>query len=46
MDSLVTTDWLADHLGDPAVKILDLKKEFSRLSDEYNIDIRFEAVIS
>jgi glycine cleavage system transcriptional repressor len=30
----------------PAVKILDLKKEFSRLSDEYNIDIRFEAVIS
>jgi len=30
----------------PTVKILDLKKEFSRLSDEYNIDIRFEAVIS
>jgi glycine cleavage system transcriptional repressor len=30
----------------PAVKILDLKKEFSRLSDDYNIDIRFEAVIS
>jgi glycine cleavage system transcriptional repressor len=30
----------------PAVKIADLKKEFSRISDEYNIDIRFDAVIS
>ena len=30
----------------PAVKILDLKNEFSRISDEYNIDIRFDAVIS
>ena len=29
----------------PAVKIIDLKKEFSRISDEYNIDIRFDAVI-
>ncbi len=29
----------------PGVKILDLKKEFSRISDEYNIDIRFNAVI-
>jgi glycine cleavage system transcriptional repressor len=30
----------------PSVKIHDLKKEFSRLSDDYNIDIRFEAVVS
>ncbi|HNY64101.1 MAG TPA: ACT domain-containing protein [Deltaproteobacteria bacterium] len=30
----------------PSVKILDLKNEFTRLSNEYNIDIRFEAVIS
>ncbi|MBN1380958.1 MAG: ACT domain-containing protein [Deltaproteobacteria bacterium] len=29
----------------PTVKIIDLKKEFSRISDEYNIDIRFDAVI-
>ncbi len=30
----------------PAVKILDLKNDFNRISDEYNIDIRFDAVIS
>ncbi len=30
----------------PAVKILDLKNDFSRISDEYNIDIRFDAVIT
>jgi glycine cleavage system transcriptional repressor len=30
----------------PAVKIIDLKNDFSRISDEYNIDIRFSAVIS
>ncbi len=29
-----------------AVKILDLKNDFNRISDEYNIDIRFDAVIS
>ncbi|MCU0581325.1 MAG: ACT domain-containing protein [Syntrophales bacterium] len=29
----------------PAVKIIDLKNTFNRISDEYNIDIRFEAVI-
>jgi glycine cleavage system transcriptional repressor len=29
----------------PGVKIIDLKREFSRISDEYNIDIRFDAVI-
>lgn len=29
----------------PAVKIIDLKREISRISDEYNIDIRFDAVI-
>lgn len=29
----------------PAVKILDLKNEFCKISDEYNIDIRFDAVI-
>ncbi|HPJ97630.1 MAG TPA: ACT domain-containing protein [Syntrophales bacterium] len=29
----------------PAVKIIDLKNIFNRISDEYNIDIRFEAVI-
>jgi glycine cleavage system transcriptional repressor len=30
----------------PAVKILDLKNDFNRISDEYNIDIRFDAVIN
>ena len=30
----------------PAVKIIELKKDFSRISDEDNIDIRFDAVIS
>jgi len=30
----------------PAVKILDLKNDFTRIGDEYNIDIRFDAVIS
>ncbi|MBP1711015.1 MAG: act protein [Deltaproteobacteria bacterium] len=30
----------------PAVKIIDLKNDFNRISDEYNIDIRFDAVIS
>lgn len=30
----------------PVVKILDLKNDFTRISDEYNIDIRFDAVIS
>ena len=29
----------------PAVKIIELKREFTRISDEYNIDIRFDAVI-
>jgi glycine cleavage system transcriptional repressor len=29
-----------------AVKIIDLKNDFNRISDEYNIDIRFDAVIS
>lgn len=29
----------------PAVKIIDLKNIFNRISDEYNIDIRFEALI-
>ena len=29
----------------PTVKIIDLKNTFNRISDEYNIDIRFEAVI-
>jgi glycine cleavage system transcriptional repressor len=29
----------------PAVKIVDLKHDFARISDEYNIDIRFDAVI-
>lgn len=28
----------------PAVKIVELKNDFSRISDEYNIDIRFDAV--
>lgn len=28
------------------VKIIDLKNDFNRISDEYNIDIRFDAVIS
>lgn len=30
----------------PAVKILDLKNDFNRISDEYNIDIRFDAVLN
>ena len=30
----------------PAVKIIDLKNDFNRISDEYNIDIRFDAVIN
>ncbi len=30
----------------PAVKIIDLKTDLNRISDEYNIDIRFDAVIS
>lgn len=30
----------------PAVKILDLKNELNRISDEYNIDIRFAAVLN
>jgi glycine cleavage system transcriptional repressor len=30
----------------PAVKIIDLKNAITRISDEYNIDIRFDAVIS
>ena len=29
----------------PSVKIIDLKNDFSRISDDYNIDIRFDAVI-
>jgi glycine cleavage system transcriptional repressor len=29
----------------PAMKILDLKNDFSRISDEYNVDIRFDAVV-
>jgi len=29
----------------PDVKIVDLKNAFTRISDEYNIDIRFDAVI-
>ena len=29
----------------PAVKIIDLKNDLNRISDEYNIDIRFDAVI-
>lgn len=29
----------------PAIKILDLKNDFSRISDEYNVDIRFDAVV-
>ncbi len=28
----------------PAVKIIDLKNDFKRISEEYNIDIRFDAV--
>jgi glycine cleavage system transcriptional repressor len=28
----------------PAVKIFDLKNDFKRISEEYNIDIRFDAV--
>jgi glycine cleavage system transcriptional repressor len=30
----------------PAVKIFDLKGALNRISDEYNIDIRFDAVIN
>lgn len=30
----------------PAVKIIDLKSDLNRISDEYNIDIRFDAVIN
>ncbi len=30
----------------PAIKILDLKNTFNRISDEYNIEIRFEAVVT
>ena len=30
----------------PAVKILELKNDLNRISDEYNIDIRFDAVIN
>ncbi|HQG31358.1 MAG TPA: ACT domain-containing protein [Deltaproteobacteria bacterium] len=30
----------------PTVKVIELKNDFSRISDEYNIDIRFDAVIS
>ena len=29
----------------PAVKIIDLKNALTRISDEYNIDIRFDAVV-
>jgi len=28
----------------PAVKIIDLKNDFKKISEEYNIDIRFDAV--
>ena len=30
----------------PAVKIIDLKGDLNRISDEYNVDIRFDAVIN
>ncbi|MEN6317713.1 MAG: ACT domain-containing protein [Syntrophaceae bacterium] len=30
----------------PAVKIIDLKNALTRISDEYNIDIRFDAVVN
>lgn len=30
----------------PAAKISDLKSDFNRLGDEYNIDIRFEAILN
>ncbi|MGA2331758.1 MAG: ACT domain-containing protein [Syntrophales bacterium] len=30
----------------PAVKIIDLKNAITRISDEYNIDIRFDAMIN
>jgi len=30
----------------PAVKIFDLKNDFNRISDEYNIDIRFDAILN
>ncbi|MCX5836876.1 MAG: ACT domain-containing protein [Deltaproteobacteria bacterium] len=30
----------------PSVKIIDLKNALTRISDEYNIDIRFDAVIN
>jgi glycine cleavage system transcriptional repressor len=29
----------------PAVKIIDLKNALTRVSDDYNVDIRFDAVI-
>jgi len=29
----------------PTVKIIDLKNDFKRISEEYNIDIRFDAVM-
>jgi glycine cleavage system transcriptional repressor len=31
---------------EPSVKIVDLKNDFSRIGDDYNIDIRFETVIN
>lgn len=30
----------------PAVKIIDLKNDLTRISDEYNVDVRFDAVIN
>ena len=30
----------------PAVKIIDLKNDFKKISEEYNIDIRFDAVVN
>jgi glycine cleavage system transcriptional repressor len=30
----------------PVIKIIDLRQTFHKISDEYNIDIRFEAVIN
>lgn len=30
----------------PAVKIIDLKGDLTRISDEYNVDVRFDAVIN
>jgi glycine cleavage system transcriptional repressor len=29
----------------PSVKIIDLKNALTRVSDDYNVDIRFDAVI-